>query len=153
MSQGSNLRDGGAVRVDLALLGDYASVDKMDKLSVAGIFTSIVAPTVPCQHPTMFLALTMTVEAGDDQHHDIVVRLIDPDGHQIIPELRGELDVQRKNPADSSTLNLVLQMNGVPFRTFGTHCFDIFVDDRFMERVPIEVIRAKIDATGSPSGQ
>ena len=145
MDQDSSLRDGGAVRIDLALLGDYASVDKMDKLSVAGIFTSIIAHQVPCQHPTLFLALTMTVESGDDPHHDIAVRLIDPDGHQIIPELKGELDVQRSDLAQSSTLNLILQINGVTFQTFGTHCFDIFVDDRFTERVPLELVHAKLD--------
>jgi hypothetical protein len=39
-------------------------------------------------------------------------------------------------------------MNGVEFRRTGTHCFDVFFDERFSERVSLEVTLARpADAT------
>jgi hypothetical protein len=140
------------MRIDLALLGDYALVDKMDKLTVAGIFRAVVGLSFPFSRPVMFLALGMTVEGGDDPRHCVVVRMIDPDGRQVIPELRADLGIERANQDSETSLNLILELAGVTFKGAGTHCFDVFVDGRFMERVPLEVMLAEIKDTGLAAG-
>jgi len=140
------------MRIDLALLGDYALVDKMNKLTVAGIFRVITGLSFPFAHPVMFLALSMTVESTDDRHHSVIVRMIDPDGRQVVPEFRADLDIERANPDAETSLNVILELAGVTFRGPGTHCFDVFVDDRFMERVPLEVMLAEIKDTGAAAG-
>lgn len=127
------------MRIDLALLGDHALVDKMNKLTVAGIFRVITGRSFPFAHPVMFLALSVTVESGDDRSHSVMVRLIDPDGRQLIPEYRTDLEIDRADSHAETSLNVILQLAGVTFRGPGTHCFDVFIDNRFMKRVPLEV--------------
>jgi hypothetical protein len=127
------------MRVDLALLADYATADQMDKLVLAGVFRALFARSIPFKHPTMFLALTITIEGDDQGDHDVTVRLIDPNGHNVIPDLQAELKVDRVDPGRDSAVNLILGMNNVEFQSSGTHCFDIFLDGRFMDRVPLEV--------------
>jgi len=141
------------MRIDLALLGDYALVDKTDKLTVAGIFRTVAGVKFPFSHEPIFLALMMTVESGEDSNHTVLVRLIDPDGRDIMPELKADIDVHRADPEKESSLNFVLELRGPTFRVVGTHCFDIFVDDRFMERVPLEVAVVRIKDAGPAAGQ
>ncbi|MHB1345537.1 MAG: DUF6941 family protein [Thermoleophilia bacterium] len=133
------------MRIDLALLGDYAIADKMDKLTVAGIFRDIYAVSVPFARPVMYLALTVAVEPLDGPKHHLSVRMIDPDGKDVIPELHADMEVARPDPETDATMNLVLELNGVQFATTGTHCFDIFLDGRFTERVPLEVGLLKVE--------
>ncbi len=141
------------MRVDLALLGDYALADKMDKLTVAGIFRAIAGTRFPFRRSVMYLALMLTAEAGEDEHHTIMVRMIDPDGRDLMPELRTDLDVHRQEPEIETSLNIILELEGVTFQGPGTHCFDIFIDNRFMERVPLEVILVNLIDAGPSAGQ
>ena len=136
------------MRVDLALLADYALADKADKLTVAGVFRSVSATGLPFRFTRMFLALSMTVEAGEPSGHEMKVRLIDPDGGTLM-ELDGEVSLTRADPEADSTINLILEMNGVEFKRIGTHCFDIFLDGRFTERVPLEVALARLTEPGT----
>lgn len=141
------------MRVDLALLGDYALVDKMEKLTVAGIFRSVAGTVFPFTRSVMFLVLVLVAERDDGDHHSVMVRLIDPDGRDVIPELRAELEVQREDPLTEKQLNIILELNAVTFNVPGTHCFDVFVDERFTERVPLEVMLAHLTEAGPPAGQ
>jgi hypothetical protein len=127
------------MRIDLALLGDYAIVDKMDMLTVAGIFRAILGPSLPLTRAVMYLVLMVTAEPEDGPSHELSVRTIDPDGTAIIPELHANVQINRDDPVAEATMNVVLELNGVTFKTTGTHCFDIFLDGRFVERVPLEV--------------
>ena len=141
------------MRIDLAVLGDYALVDKQDKLTVVGIFRTVAGSKLPFSHEPLFLALMMTVEPGDDPAHTILVRLIDPDGRDIMPEIKADLELHRQDPEKGSALNFILEIRGAKFEVLGTHCFDIFVDDRFMERVPLDVAIVKVTEAGPSAGK
>lgn len=140
------------MRIDLALLADYALVDKAGKLTAVGIFRQVIGSSLPLTHVQMFLALIVAMEPQDDVNHEIDLRLIDPDGHTIFG-LKADMDVQRSNPETEPVLNLVLQLNNVQFKTAGLHCFDISVDGRFMERVPLDVVLAKVTNVEPPIEQ
>ena len=47
------------------------------------------------------------------------------------------------DPLEGGTTDLVLQLAGVPFQTFGRHSFDVSVDDRFERGVPLSVRSAR----------
>jgi hypothetical protein len=132
------------MRIDLALLGDYALVDKMDKLTVAGIFRAVFGASFPFTRAVIYLVLVLTAEAGDGSDHHLVVRMIDPDGRELIPELHAGVQVERQDPNAEATMNVVLELNGIRFAIAGPHCFDIFVDERFVERVLLDVGQLRV---------
>jgi len=135
------------MRIDLALLCDYALVDRNNKLTAAGIFRGLAGPSLPFTHPRMYLALALVVETTDRGDHDLVLRLIDPDGSEVIRPLNARIHVDRTDPTSEGIINLVLELSGVTFRTTGTHCLDLFLENRFAHRVELDVAR---NSAGNP---
>ena len=127
------------MNIDFAVLADYASVAKDGKLSVAGMFDRLTPPKMPWQHPTMFIAVRIHAHPGEEGGHKIKVRLVDPDGKQIV-SLDGEATVLDMDPVEGANVGLVLALNNLPFNGFGRYAFDIFLDNRYEHTVPLLVV-------------
>jgi len=126
------------MQVDLALLADYAAVTNDKKLIAAGIFSSIRGRELPVVHSRMYLALRVRVIGGEADQHHFTVRLVGPDG-AVVMDLSGPFEVQRADRTKDATLPLVIDIAGQQFEKWGPHSFDIYVDERFVERVELEV--------------
>ena len=126
------------MNVELALLADYAAVMKDDKLMAAGVFDQLRPLEMPWRHPTMFIALRVHFHPGEDGSHEIKVRLVDPDGKEIV-SLEAEAGVLKVDPLDGANLQLVLSLNNVPFEVYGRHAFDVFLDGRYEYTLPLVV--------------
>jgi hypothetical protein len=129
------------MKVDLALLADYAEVTQRgSKLMVCGIFDRIAVAELEGVHPHMALALKLSLHAGEDPAHRLKVRLVDPDGVDVIAPMEAEVDVE-PGAAAGASVNLILDLNLVKFTNYGPHAFDIFLDGRFEHQVPLTVER------------
>ena len=129
------------MRVDLALLADYAEVTQRGgKLVVCGIFDRITLADLDAVHPHMALALKLACEPDEAPAHHLSVRLVDPDGTDVVPPMEGDVEVKGEADGDAS-VNLILDLNLVKFGTAGPHSFDIFVDGRLERQVPLTVDR------------
>lgn len=135
------------MRVDLALLADYAEVTQRGgKLVACGIFDRITLADLDAVHPHMALALKLACDPGEEPVHHLSVRLVDPDGADVVPVMEGDVQVQGETDGDAS-VNLILDLNLVKFNIAGPHSFDVFLDGRLERQVPLTVERmARIDA-------
>jgi hypothetical protein len=127
------------MRVDLALLADYAEVTQRGgKLIVCGIFDRITLADLDAVHPHMALALKLVAEPAGDTAHRLVVRLVDPDGVDVVTPMEGEVEVKGE-PGVEASVNLILDLNLIKFGAHGPHSFDIFLDGELQHQVPLTV--------------
>lgn len=139
------------MNVELALLADYAAVTQEGKLVAAGIFDRLTVPELPWQHPTMFIALRVHFHPGEDGGHKLKLRLVDPDGNEIVA-LDADMTVDVGDPVEGSGMQLVLSMNGIPFKALGRHAFDVFLDGRYEHTVALTVLQFQPGATTPANG-
>ncbi len=139
------------MKIELALLSDYAAVTREGKLIAAGIFGQIRPPKMPWQHPTMYIALRVRFHPGEEGGHKIKIRLVDPDGTEIL-SLDGDATVATMDPVEGGTSQLVLALNNVPFKVFGRHAFDLFLDGRHEHTVPLSVAERTRPSGGPNQG-
>jgi len=139
------------VNVELALLADYAAVTKDGKLIAAGIFDRLIPPQMPWHHPTMFIALRVHFHPGEEGDHKIKIRLVDPDGQEIVA-LDTDASVATGDPLEGANMQLVLSLNNVPFAALGRHAFDIFLDGRYEHTVPLVVSEREVTADSAGEG-
>jgi hypothetical protein len=127
------------MRVDLALLADYAEVTQRGgKLVVCGIFDRISLGDLEAVHPHMALALKLACDPMEAPAHQVTVRLVDPDGVDVVMAMEGEVEVKAEGPGETS-VNIILDLNLVKFGTPGPHSFDIFIDGDLAHQVPLTI--------------
>jgi hypothetical protein len=127
------------MKVDLALLADYAEVTQRGgKLIVCGIFDRISLAGPDAVHPHMALALKLVSDGAEDSAHHLTVRLVDPDGVDVVAPMEGDVEVKSESQGETS-VNLILDLNLVKFGTHGPHSFDIFLDGGLRRQVPLSV--------------
>jgi hypothetical protein len=136
--------------IEFAVIADYAATTNENKLVIGGIFDTLYAREMPASHPFMVLALRVRAHPGEAGHHQVVVRLVDPDGAEVIQPLEAPLEIGGLDPLEGGTADLVLHLAGVPFGTFGRHGFDILLDGRFERSVQLTVRQAPPEPSGMP---
>jgi hypothetical protein len=136
------------MKVDQALLADYAEVTQRGgKLIVCGIFDRVTLTDLDAVHPHMALALRLVSDPGEVPQHHLSVRLVDPDGADVVPTMEGDVEVKGEGDDDAS-VNLILDLNLLKFRTVGPHSFDIFLDGELAQQVPLTVeLMKRVDNT------
>ena len=134
------------MKIDLALLCDYAIVDRLGKLSVLGIFEHLWIHKVPAVHPRVHLVLRLKGRRTEIGPHPVRIRLMDEEEQQV---LGGDGVVDFAEPPagvveiDAGTV-LVFD---VPLSRAGRYRFDIHVDDVLMASVPMTVAQAPAPPT------
>jgi hypothetical protein len=126
------------VKVQLALVCDYALIDQQGKLSVLGIFERIWVERFPAIHPRLHLVLRLKGRRTEIGQHPVVIVLQDPDGREV---LRGEGQVQIGEPPAGVTeveAGAVLAFD-IPLEKPGVHTFQVDVDGQRSASIPISV--------------
>lgn len=116
------------MNIDLAVLCDAATLDSSGKLHILGVFDQIQAASFPARHDRIALVLRLATEPEDAGEHQAEIRLMDPDGNQVI-RLNGRLGVSGGGPRASSHLPHILNLDGLVFPRPGVYRFEIRVDD------------------------
>ena len=118
--------------IKLAALCDHAMVGQDGKLSVLGIFRNISVSQLPAQHPRMYVVAVLALESGA---HEVVVRLVRPDGGQGLPQ-SPRLSVHAVPGQD---VNVVVELNNLGFATYGAHRFELDVDGSTIGSLPVTI--------------
>jgi hypothetical protein len=128
------------MRVDLALLADYAAITNDRKLIVSGVFDAVLIGKVPGKLSRMMLALKLRVYGDEPEEHKVLVRLVEPDGKDVIPATDLGMSVRREDPSLDVVSPLVVSFDNVMFQRVGPYSIDVFLDGAFADRVTFDVV-------------
>lgn len=129
------------LRLDFAVLADYALVDQQGKLSVLGIFQHVWVGSFPATHPRTHLVIRVRGRRTEIGRHSIRIRFVDDQGEEL---MGGEGNVQFAEPASGVTeveAGAVLVFD-VPLPRPGAYAFEIEIEGGGVTRVPMTVGRA-----------
>ena len=126
------------MRVDLALLCDYALIDQYGKLSVLGIFEHIWVQQFPVVHPRLHLVMRLKGRRTELGEHKVRIRLIDEDEHEIITGYGTASFSEPPAGVTEVEAGTVLVFD-VPLEHAGSYSFEITVDDEIAASVPLTV--------------
>ncbi|MCL4553863.1 MAG: hypothetical protein M1617_07190 [Actinobacteria bacterium] len=127
------------MQVTLAVLADWAATTDQGKLVIAGVFETINAPALPATHPMMALALRLAADPGESSNHRLTLRLVDPDGDEVIPALDGDISFGEIHPQEGGRAQVILNMPGVLFSKAGAHSLEVLVDGRLEHSIDLFV--------------
>ena len=128
------------MQVDFAFICDYA--EATNKINALGIgFDTIVSGKMPTRHPTFFLVVQIRVTVVESGEKNFEVHLIDEDGREIIPALKGKLNIPRPPSGTESTGRLALRFDGVEFPRYGAYSIHMTVEGHEMVRIALRVIQ------------
>ncbi len=123
------------MRVDLAVLCDYAIVDQFGKLSVMGIWRQVMVQQFPAMHARAHLVLHLRGRRTEVGHHELIVRLIDPQGNTLL-EQTGAMQVNEPPAGVVDLESPVVLVFDVPLTGPGEHAFHILLDGSEAAVVP-----------------
>lgn len=129
------------MKIALALICDYALVDRLGKLSVLGIFEHLWIQRFPAVHPRLHLVLRLKGKRTEIGEHSVRIRMLDQDDQEI---LGGNGVVEFAEPPAGVTeieAGTVLVFD-VPVAKPGRCRFEITVDEDVKETVPLTVMQA-----------
>lgn len=119
------------MQIEIFTICDSAQVYS-GKAVVAGAFNQLVAKRLPIQIPNLTLAVRVAFEkeeAGDKTFYFI---LKNPDGTQLIPELRFDAKqtqpIEKQSPLTTFDMNIVL--GNVPLNQFGVYTITMKFDEK-----------------------
>ncbi len=126
------------MKVDFAFVCDYAQVT--DKINALGIgFDTIYAPKVPWKHPSMCLVVQLRANVVETGEKSLEVHLIDEDGKDIVPPLRGRFSVRKPAAGTESIARIAMQLHNVELPRYCSYSLHAVVEGIEMVRVPIRV--------------
>ncbi len=130
------------MQVKLAVLADSAHVDNQSKLHISGIFDTIWAQSFPARHLQMFLVIRLEAHPSElNMTHELMIRLVDADGKEVL-KIEAGFEAQREEPSpEPASIQLVNKIVNVVFASEGDYSFDILVDRRWLESVPLKLSR------------
>jgi len=126
------------MQVDFAFICDYA--EATNKVNALGIgFDTIMAVRIPVRHPNFFLVIQLRANVVEAGEKNFEVHLIDDDGKQIIPPVKGKLNIPRPPAGTESTGRIAMRFDGVEFPRYGTYSIHVLVEGHEMSRIPLRV--------------
>ena len=131
------------MQVDFAFICDYA--EATNKVNALGIgFDTIMSSRVPVRHPNFFLVTQLRANVVEAGEKNFEVHLIDEDGKEIIPPIKGKLNIPRPPAGTESTGRIAMRFDSVEFPKFGTYSMHVLVEGHEMSRIPLRVVQATV---------
>jgi len=126
------------MRTDFAFVCDYAEV--AGKINALGIgFDTIYAPNVPAKHSSFFLVMQLRANVVEAGEKNLEAHLIDEDGKEIIPTLRGKFTIPKPTAGTESIGRIAMQFYNVEFPRYGSYSLHVVVEGHEMFDVPLKV--------------
>jgi hypothetical protein len=120
------------MRLQLALVCDYAEETEDGKLDLRGVFSDLAAPGFPAKHD-MVLVLAVEWSRDDLGHYDFAVDLTGPSGQSSMT-IQGHSDVDRRDPDHPpARTRIVMPLREVTFPEPGAYHFRIRIKGRDYE--------------------
>jgi hypothetical protein len=131
-----------------AFLADKVSLDASWKVSALGIFDTIFGAKFPAKHGDLTLVAKLEGTAAEKGDHKFSVEFRDVKGNKLGSYER--MMSWRSSQLGSNILktNVILEVRGLLIPKPGEYEFVMFLDDRFLGRVPLTVQQIHIKTEG-----
>ncbi len=140
------------MRIDFAVVADYALIDRFGKLSVLGVFQNVWVASFPAVHPRVHLVIRLKGTRTEVGEHPIKINFADSSGKQLIS---GDGTVNLSEPP-AGVLEVeagAILVFDVPLPEPGRYQFEISIDSTMHTTVPLIAARAaKPPTDGTESG-
>jgi hypothetical protein len=126
------------MEIELFTLCD-AAADYQGRLSILGIFDTIFAPNLPAVHPHCAIAVRLRLHRTEQGKHSLILHIVDHDGRMVVPELKGDFEIQLAGDTRVGMINLVLNLQGLSFNNFGEYAINLAIDSHELDSLPFWV--------------
>ena len=116
-----------------------AATDQRGKLNILGAFDTIFVKDMPGVHPQCAVALRIRFQRIEQGKHKVTIHFIDQDGNLVIPSLDADIDLKVAQNQDSTAVNLVLNLQGLKLKEYGSYEINLAVDGRQEASIPLYV--------------
>lgn len=127
------------MQVQIAALCDSAA-DYNGKLCILGVFDAIMAAKLPAVHPQCAIALRINYRRERESSHALNIAFLDAAGTAIVPPVETNFSVAPTlGVAASSSRNLILNIQQLPFQSEGAYTIEISIDGKKVATLPLQV--------------
>jgi hypothetical protein len=117
-----------------------AATDQQGKVNILGTFDSIQGGAVPVVHPHCAVVVRLRFAKSEEGEHLIKINIIDEDGKPVVPPFETKGNVRFGNiPRTTIAVNMILNLQGLKFASFGEYAVDLSVDGRHEASLPLTV--------------
>lgn len=120
-----------------------AAADYQGRLSILGIFDTIFAATLPATHPQCSVALRIRFKKVEAGNHALTLHIVDYDGNMVIPALNGQFGIQLDGQEQYGAVNLILNLQGLIFKSYGRYAVNLAIDGREVGSLPFMIKQPK----------
>ncbi len=126
--------------IEIFTLCKYAELNN-NSLAIIGIFDVINTPQLPIVLNQCNIALHIRFTGVDLEKHHFQVRVLSPEGKDVISRVEADYQNTAPSPLDTSTTSLVLAIAQLKIETFGKHSIVLSVDGHQQRAFPLYVLR------------
>jgi hypothetical protein len=125
--------------IAFAFVCDYsdASAGKLHALGIG--FDTIYIPQFPGVHRGFSLVVKLRANVVEAGQKDIVIRLIDADGNNVIPPINGQFTVAMREGQVEGFGQFALNLQNIEFRHQGPHSLHVVIQGNEMVSIPFTV--------------
>lgn len=124
------------METEIFTICDFAQ-DNQSKLTIVGTFDSIGAPQYPFTHSSVYLACRLRFSVKETGDHNFVIRLSDSSGNNLVPQVEGNIHVNKPDNGLFAAANIVLHFNQLQFPAAGRYSFILHVDGQWVAGLPL----------------
>ena len=126
------------MNLDFAFICDYAEVT--GKINALGIgFDTIYTPKIPVKHPHFYLVAQLRANTVESGEKNLEVRLIDEDGKDVMPVIRGKFTIPRPPTGIESIGRIAVAFNNVEFSKYGSYSLHAVIEGQDIVNIPLKV--------------
>jgi hypothetical protein len=127
------------LEVKFAFLCDFAE-ESGGKLHALGVgVDQIQTPAVPATHAQLSVVVAFSYEGAETGAQSLTLRVIDADGHGIVPPVDGQLTLNDPG-SPLGHARIVFQLAGVQFQRYGDYAVEIAVAGATLASLPLRVV-------------
>jgi hypothetical protein len=128
------------MKIDFAFLCDYAEATV--KINALGIgFDRLIASQIPTRHPHFSFVIQLRATLVETGEKTIEVHLIDDDGKNVIPPLKGKFAIPKPAEGELESIGrVVMQFGNVEFPKYGSYSVRAVIEGIEMVNIGFKVI-------------
>ncbi|NQV00451.1 MAG: hypothetical protein HQ538_06955 [Parcubacteria group bacterium] len=113
------------VKLNFAHICEYASILRNGNPIISGIFSEIIARSLPYTHPGMFFVLEFSVD--DKNSHSLEIIVKSPTGEKIAPSFKQSIESLRDKKAKTG---VVLELRNLKINKEGKYNIETIIDNK-----------------------
>ena len=107
-----------------------------------------MAPELPVRHTIMTFVARLRGSVAEAGVKDVAIRIIDADGQDVIPPVQQQMQFNVQAPALFGFLNVVIQLGGLEFRSYGSYAIHLLLSGNELARVAFQLVQPPTEPQG-----